>query len=93
MAFDYTITNRVPLNPAEKRKPAGPLYMMWGTFTSSAGGTGGAIDTQSELVHHFQCSSPTGLLGFDIAIAAGVVTLVTTADYVGTWFAIVKDRK
>jgi len=93
MAFTFEKINRSLLNPANKRGPAGPVYLMWGTFTSDSGSTGGAMDLECESIQSISFSSPTGLLGIESTIAAGIVTIVTTADYVGTWMAIVTDRK
>ena len=93
MAFTFEKINRSLLNPAGKRGPAGPLYLMWGTFTNTSGSTGGAMNLEVESIQSISFSSPSGALGVQATISGGTVTIVTTADYTGTWMAIVTDKK
>lgn len=91
MAFAYEIESITPLSPSRKRLPkSGQLYLVTGTYTNGGGDTGGAIPTGFNEVLHAHASSSTGLLGLQIALSGGTITLTTTADYDGTFMAICK---
>lgn len=87
MAFASTI---------EGRSVFGNKRVAWGTYTSSASGTGGNIDTGLELVEYIQLQE----IGSAVQVAGGAVvnealpvdgsaiTIVTVADDTGYWFAL-----
>lgn len=88
MAFTYTKTT----DPVEF---IGRKKISYGTYTSSGGGTGGDIDTGLEVCENLQLQ-PKGsavvanqpAVNEDMPIAGSAVTIVTTADEVGTWIAL-----
>lgn len=97
MAFTAPIVNRVPLPPANKRKAdASPLYMIWGTFENTAGSTGGVILTEGTKVIFAACSNSINANAIKVepnVANPGEITITTTADDDGSWFAIIRDRK
>ena len=95
MAFTYIIENRVQLAPANKRKPAGPLYLLWGTFAGAAVTTG-VIVTETETVRSAVANSVTAANAVQVELdtaSAGEITLTFTSGESGTWMAICRDRK
>jgi len=64
-----------------------------GTFTSSASGTGGAIDTGLTVCESMKLTSEAAAVGNDVVvngtfpIAGSAVTIVSDADEVGIWEA------
>jgi hypothetical protein len=97
MAFAYAIVNRVPLLPGNKRKAdASPLYMIWGTYTNGAGDSGGVIDTEGTKVLFANVNNAGGAEGAQVQIntaSDGQITITTTLDRDGEWFAIIRDKK
>ena len=59
-----------------------------GTYTSTAGDTGGAIVTGLLTVLHFVVSCATSTPSTVATISGGTVTITTTANQTGTWMAI-----
>ena len=73
----------------------GDKRIVGGTYTSTGGGTGGDIATGLVLVEdcHLQPKGSAVLanepvVNETIPLQSGAVTIVTTADEVGTWQAI-----
>ena len=75
----------------------GAYKVAWGTFTVSGGATGGNIDTGLTLVHSMYLQTGGAAVSADqssinetLPCDGSAVTIVTTANTVGTWFAIGK---
>ena len=74
----------------------GNKRIAFGTYTSSASGTGGDIDTGLEFVESFMLQAKSTaiqvaggpVVNETLPIAGSAVTIVTVADGVGYWFAI-----
>ncbi len=86
MAFAYTKTGFYV---------AGNVRFSYGTYTSSAGGTGGNIDVGLSLCDSIilQPNSATvnanaNVVNETLPVAGKAVTIVTDADEVGYWFAM-----
>ena len=82
MAFTYTY-NSTP-------RVIGNLRKRSGTYTNTAGSTGGAITTGLNFVESFStnCTSHVGASQPKVTIAAGgSVTILTSADTLGQWWA------
>ena len=86
MAFASTITQR-PIAAAPRR-------MSWGTFTSSAGGIGGDIDTGLRSCENIILQQVAAAVVADapvvnetLPVAGNAVTIVTTTDAAGIWIA------
>ena len=90
MAFAYTIetaTNQSEVFGAKK--------VIWGTYTSSGGGTGGDILTGLNRCDFISLQSKGSAVIADapvvnetLPLAGGSVTIITAADEVGSWFAL-----
>lgn len=91
MAFASTIDT-----PNNSPVVVGNVKMSWGTYTSSGGGTGGDIDTGLDICDCLQLQPKGSSVVADMpavnetlpGLAGSAVTIVTTANEVGTWFAI-----
>lgn len=82
MAFTYTPTVPNNSDPVSKR-------IAVGTYTSSGGGTGGAITTGLNKVEFFGTDNGTqSATTNQVSISGGTVTLTTVANESGRWFAI-----
>lgn len=89
MAFTSVIT--------EKNLIFGSKKIVYGTYTSDSGSTGGDIDTGLKSVQSINLQ-PTGsaviasapVINETLPANGSAITIVTTADEVGTWFAIGK---
>ena len=95
MTYSYTIETEILLNPARKRgNISGAIYLVTGTYTNSAGGTGGDINTGADSILYFEAvdehATPAVIV---VARSSGVATITVTADHSGTWLAIVKRKK
>lgn len=85
MAFTSVITRRTVI---------GNLRMVDGTYTNTSSSTGGDIATGLDLVEHIQLQ-PKGsailanqpVVNETLPLSSGDVTIVTTADEVGTFVA------
>ncbi len=97
MVWAFTIVNRVPLLPGNKRKAdASPLYQIWGTYSNTGASTGGAILTQGTKV--LFASAVDGVASSAIRVQANVaadgeITITTPTLAVGEWFAVIRDKK
>ena len=67
----------------------------WGTFASTASDTGGNIDTGLRIVEFIFLQQTGSAVTADapvvnetLPVAGSAVTIVTTADATGNWFAI-----
>lgn len=78
MAFTYT--NNITDNAGKK--------MATGTYTSSGGGTGGAIVTGLANIEFFTAPSATSTPSTYSTLSNGTATITTTANQTGTWLAI-----
>tara|TARA_R110000751_G_scaffold78908_1_gene159258 strand:+ start:179 stop:454 length:276 start_codon:yes stop_codon:yes gene_type:complete len=86
MAFTYTLTSNTVM---------GNKRIAIGTFTNSAGGTGGEVVTGLNRVD-FMTLTTTGTIAAPgelvvnetLPLESGSVTIVTSADIVGVWMAI-----
>lgn len=85
MAFAYTITGQTFF---------GDKKIIYGTFTSSASGTGGDILTGLRVCESFTLTQKgsaitTGapVVNETFPVAGGAITIVTDADVVGTYVA------
>jgi hypothetical protein len=87
MAFAYTV---------EEEGVIGDLKYKVGTFTSSAGGTGGDIITGlqrvifASLVHTGSAVVASAPVINETFPSIGTLTIVTVADTAGIWYAIGK---
>ena len=86
MAFASTITHK---------SIVGDVLVIYGTYTSSSGGTGGDINTGMDVCYFIKLQKTGNAVSATVASAnetfpcAGkAVTVVTAADEVGTWMAI-----
>ena len=87
MAFASTIV--------KKNGRLGKYRFHWGSYVSSAGGTGGDIDTGLRLCHGFWAipTTTSGVVSVNEAglltgpITGSAVTIVTGADESGVWYA------
>lgn len=77
-AFTYTI----------KRGDASGRALRTGTYTSSAGATGGTIETGLGRIDHMSASSATATPSTVLTASVGTITITTTANQTGTWMAI-----
>lgn len=83
MAFTYTVTSKENL---------GSVSLIYGTYTSAAGDSGGTITTGFGAVVAFG-TVPTGAVEETLpkySVSSGVVTLVLNDNSDGNWFAIGK---
>ena len=90
MAFSSAVTSKLPF---------GNKQFVYGTYTSSGGGTGGEVATTLSVVDGFwmqpnknaviatQSTINETLPLYDNPIAQVKVTIVTSADEVGYWYA------
>lgn len=99
MAFTYTIGFRMPLLPAQKGfVDGGNLSLTGGTFTNTAGSTGGEISNLKNFAKDVVYADAVDESGANAVrvqrntSAAGETTLTTTADSDGSWFAIVRTK-
>lgn len=88
MAFSAAITEQTVF---------GNKIIKYGTYTNSGGGTGGDITTYLSQVDFFElqpkgssvvANNPVVNETFPLRNDTGAVTIVTTADEVGYWFAM-----
>lgn len=86
MAFTYTVNK--PTDAAGKK-------MATGTYTSAGGSTGGDIVTGLRYVEHIQLQPKSNAVVANqpavnetLPLSGGSVTIVTTANEVGSWMAI-----
>jgi hypothetical protein len=84
-AFAYTITGTADFDSKK---------VSWGTFTPSGGSTGGDIDTllatcEGMELQYTGASAATDAASIteDFPCAGSAITIVTTADTAGLWFA------
>lgn len=89
MAFTSAITSETKIFGSKQKR--------WGTFTNTAGSTGGDIDTGLKSVESMTlghtgsavvASVPVVNEDFTATIDGSAVTIVTVADADGTWEAI-----
>jgi len=73
----------------------GDKRYVWGTFTSSAGGEGGDIDTGLTICENLMLTHKAAavvasapVVNETLPIAGSAVTIVTVADTVGYWLAV-----
>lgn len=99
MAFTYTIGFRLPLLPAVKGFPeGGNLWLAGGTFTNTAGSTGGEISNLKNFAKKVIIADAIDESGANPVrvqrntSADGEITLTTTADSDGSWWAIVRTK-
>lgn len=79
MAFTSTITNQTA---------AGGMAIVYGTFTNTAGSTGGQISTGLNNILMFSSSNNSQAATTNsISVSRGTVTLTTVADEDGYWKA------
>lgn len=86
MAFSSTVT---------ARSVFGNKHFVWGTFTNTAGSTGGDIATSLsnvDFVNLQVTGSAAGVTAIAVVnetlpLSSGAVTIVTGADEDGVWFA------
>ena len=94
MAFSYTIEQSIMMNPSNERKSeSGTIVLMWGSFTNSGGGTGGAIVTLGSDCYFFSATDENAapaVIVTDRTTTAGTVTITTTADHSARWMAKVR---
>lgn len=89
MAFSYTILNEI-----KQAEVVGATKMVFGTYTSNSGSTGGDIKTGLKRVD-FISLQPKGssvvanqpAVNETLPLQSGDVTIVTTADEVGSFIA------
>lgn len=86
MAFSYTLIDRENI---------GTRKMAWGTFTNGASDTGGDVDTGLACVEAAwlqvkgtAVDSNAPVINETFPVVGGIITIVTTADADGLWFAI-----
>ena len=84
-AFTYTISGTADFDNKK---------VSWGTFTPSGGSTGGDIDTLLSVCEGMELQYTGSSAATDEAsdheefpIAGSAITIVTTADTAGLWFA------
>lgn len=85
MAFAYTVKSTDAMGQGVKI----------GTYTSTGGSTGGDIVTGLNIVNHIQLqpkgtavSANQPVVNETLPLQGGTVTIVTSANEVGTWMAI-----
>ena len=59
-----------------------------GTYTSTAGDTGGAIKTGLRKILSFESSCATATPSTVVTLSGGTATITTTANQTGTWMAV-----
>lgn len=80
MAFAYT---------RDLLQEFGNKKVFTGTYTNTAGSTGGAIVTGLSSVNYFNSNNNDQAATVNqVAISSGTVTLTTVADTDGQWFAV-----
>ena len=97
MTFTAPIVNRIgPFFGNKRKADASPLYFIWGTFVNTAGSTGGVIKTEGTKVIFAVCSNSINANAIKVepnVANPGEITITTTADDDGSWFALIRDRK
>ena len=90
MAFAYTIETST-----EGAEVFGAKKVIWGTYASSSGSTGGDISTGLKRVEFISLQSRGAAVATNapavnetLPLNSGAVTIVTDADEEGVWFAI-----
>ena len=78
MAFAFTVDN----------VDAAGLAYITGTYTNDGGSTGGTIATGRSVLSYANASTATTADAVQTAISGGDVTITTTANETGTWFAV-----
>lgn len=79
MAFTSPVTNSTVF---------GNKRVVFGTYASTAGSTGGAITTGLTAVNFFDATSATATPSSVITVSGGTATITTTANQTGMWMAI-----
>jgi len=86
MAFTYTV---------EKRTSGAGGRIISGTYTSTAADTGGDIYTELQTIYSFGLQPKSTAVVADqpavnetLPLAVDGITIVTTANETGTWFAV-----
>ena len=73
----------------------GAKKVIWGTYTNTGGSTGGEVDTTLSRVDFFSMqpkgtviSANQPVINETLPLSSNNVTIVTSADELGVWFAI-----
>jgi len=78
MAFTSTVTGSTVF---------GNKRVVFGTYASTAGSTGGAIVTGLTAVNYFDANSATATPSTIVTVSGGTATITTTANQTGMWKA------